>query len=213
MSKTLITVCVLVVLAGVFGNYLRFIEQEPQRPPQFDIIPLEADGYAGAEHRFSEQSYEILKADSSTLRLYESSGSDPVWLFVAYFRSQKYGSQIHSPKHCLPGGGWQILLHEPYELETPRGNKAINRLVIADRGQMQLMLYWFETRGGSLRDEFALKWDLVVNSLMLRPTDAAFVRITVPITGTGGIAGATRQAEEFLQLFQDDIDRALPFGG
>lgn len=213
MSKILITVCILQVLAGVFGNYLRFIEQEPQRPPQFDIIPLEAEGYVGTEHRFSEQSYEILKADTSTLRLYESSGSDAVWLFVAYFRSQKYGSQIHSPKHCLPGGGWQILLHEPYEPETRRGDKTINRLVIADRGQMQVMLYWFETRGGSLRDEFALKWDLVVNSLMLRPTDAAFVRITVPITGTGGIAGATRQAEEFLQLFQDDIDHALPFGG
>ena len=84
----------------------------PEQGPQFDLIPFEKQEYYGTEKRFAETSYEILKADTTTLRIYDGP-SQRFWLFLAYFNSQEYGSQIHSPKHCLPGGGWQILRHEP----------------------------------------------------------------------------------------------------
>ena len=32
-----------------------------------------------------------------------------VWLFIGYFGTQHENSQIHSPKHCYPGAGWNIL--------------------------------------------------------------------------------------------------------
>jgi hypothetical protein len=43
------------------------------------------------------------------------------------------------------------------------------------------MLYWFETRSGFVTGEYALKWDLVRNSLARRPTDAVFIRYTAPV--------------------------------
>ncbi|MBN1211781.1 MAG: EpsI family protein [candidate division Zixibacteria bacterium] len=212
MKKAVIIVSVFLIVGGGFGNYLRYIEQTPDRPANFDNIPFELDGFVGAEERFAEDSYDILKADTTTLRHYVDSLDYQYWLFIAYFSSQKYGSQIHSPKHCLPGGGWKIISLEPYELKLENAPvKNINRLLIAERDRKQLMLYWFETRGGTIRNEFALKGDLVVNSLLLHPTDAAIVRLTLPLAPGEDFDAATERAVAFFNAFRGAIDKALPF--
>ena len=211
MKTAVLVASLLLLVAGVFGNYLRFAEQMPEHGPDFDMIPMEWNGYQAEERRFGEWSYEILQADTTTLRVYRGPGDNDVWLFVAYFVSQKYGSQIHSPKHCLPGSGWQIRSQEPFELQLPDGrSKSINRMIIAEGSQRELMFYWYETRGGAVRDEFALKLDLAVNSLLFRPTDAAFVRLTIPAADTD-IEAATAEAVALLQALHPDIMKALPF--
>lgn len=212
MKKPVIIISVVLLLGGAFGNYLRYIEQTPERPAEFGLIPYETDGYSGVEERFAEESYDILKADTTTLRHYTDTLDNRYWLFIAYFSSQKYGSQIHSPKHCLPGGGWKIMHLEPYELKT--GDfpvKTVNRLLIAENDRRQLMLYWFETRGGTIRNEFALKWDLMQNSILLRPTDAAIVRLTIPIQPDADFDAATKLGLEFFGHFLPSIEKALPF--
>ena len=213
MKKPVLIASILLILAGAFGNYLRYMEHAPDRPADFSVIPLEADQYIGEERRFADYSYDVLQADTTTLRRYIDRDGLTYWLFLAYFNSQKYGSQIHSPKHCLPGGGWHILRHDPYDLKLPGGvTKHVNLLVIAERSRQQLMLYWFETRTGAIRNEFGLKWDLVRNSLFLQPTDATIVRLTIPIGEVDGLSGALARAERFFAVFQPSISRALPFG-
>jgi EpsI family protein len=153
----------------------------------------------------------VLKADTSTLRRYGNPAGGSVWLFVAYFSSQKYGSQMHSPKHCLPGGGWRIDRQEKFTLSLSEGRTPIiNRLLIKEGDRTELMLYWFVTRSGLLHSEFAVKWHLMVNALRFRPTDAAFVRVTLPVE-YGDVEAATAEATAFLNCFYDDINRALPF--
>ncbi|MFZ5980560.1 MAG: exosortase C-terminal domain/associated protein EpsI [Candidatus Zixiibacteriota bacterium] len=212
MKKPVIITIIVLLLGGAFANYLRYIEQAPDRPAEFGLIPYELPGYRGGEERFAEDSYDILKADTTTLRHYYDSLDNQYWLFIAYFSSQKYGSQIHSPKHCLPGGGWKIMSLEPFELKTGNGpSKTINRLLIAENDRRQLMLYWFETRGGTIRNEFALKWDLMRNSLLLRPTDAAIVRLTIPFKSGVDFDTATRLGLEFFKQFLPTVKKALPF--
>jgi len=213
MKQPLVIALVLIGLFGSFGNYLRFVEHEPDRPPMFDQIPLITKEFVGEEQRFDKESYEILKADTTTLRLYVDQADNKYWLFVAYFASQKYGSQTHSPRHCLPGGGWRIQYIEPYELVLPnQPTKLVNRLSIGVKERKQLMLYWFETRSGAIRDEFGLKFDLMKNSLLLRPTDAAIVRLTVPVGTTEDFDTATARALEYLKTFGQPVTRSLPFG-
>ena len=38
--------------------------------------------------------------------------SQPVELYVAWYDSQRAGRSAHSPRTCLPGGGWQIVEFE-----------------------------------------------------------------------------------------------------
>jgi len=210
-KKALVAIALLILLGG-FGTYLRGHRTEPDRAPDFSRIPMEIDVYYGTEHRFNEFEYEVLKADTSMLRMYRQADGNIYWLFVAYFSSQKYGSQIHSPKHCLPGGGYRIVSIEPYDLELDDGRTiTVNRMVIADRRRMELMMYWYETRSGVITDEFGLKLDLMKNAVMLLPTDAAICRLTMPMPLDTEIDEATEIANRFLRYFYPNIQAALPF--
>lgn len=201
----------ILLFGGAFGNYLRYVRPEPEFPPRFEYIPFESPGYIGQERRLPEYNYEVLQADTTTLRRYRSSSGRNFWLFIAYFASQEYGSQMHSPQHCLPGGGWRISDHRPFTFQLQSGeSRTVNRLVIVQQDAQQLMYYWYETRGGALANEFAVKWDLAVNSLLLRPTDASFVRLTIPLSD-GDLEAADREAAEFLRQFHPHIIDALPF--
>lgn len=212
MKSGILIVTLFILLGGSAGWYLRYAEAAPTRTPDFGAIPMQAGGFTGDERRFSDESYEILQADTSTLRLYTDDNETAVWLFVGYFASQKYGSQIHSPKHCLPGGGWRIASIEPYDLKIDgAGTRRVNRLIIADRDQVDLMFYWYETRGGAIRSEFGLKWDLMMNSLRLRPTDAAIVRINLPLRNYEDVDAGTARALNFLRVYLPSIEKALPF--
>lgn len=212
MRRRIIVACVIIFVGGAAANNLRYSGARPEREATFGTIPLTLDGWYGEERWFSDESYEVLQADTTTLRLYHDADGLPLWLFIGYFGSQKYGSQIHSPKHCLPGSGWQISSLEPYELKLPGGfDHPVNRLVISDEENRQLMLYWFETRGGVIRGEFGLKWDLMENSLLLRPTDAAMIRINLPLDRDGDVDDATAKAIAYLDDFYPSIEKALPF--
>lgn len=200
----------LIVAGGSLGNYIRFVDVDATSHPSFDRIPIETESYAGQTKRFSESSYDILGADTTSLRLYHDNEGRKLWLFTAYFASQKYGAQMHSPRHCLPGSGWSVDRFEPYQFELSGGNLKTIRAEISKDGKRQLMIYWFRTRGGILTNEFAVKWDLVKNSLLMRPTDAAFIRLTLPI-GQDDLATTTARATEFLNAFVPTIEAALPF--
>lgn len=211
MKKQYLLSIALIIFGGIVGNALRFTEKQPDRMPDFSLIPLVYAEYSGTEQVLPEFAYDILKADLSTVRDYKTADGEPVDFFLAYFKSQKYGSQIHSPKHCLPGGGWRIEEIHPFQLQLADGRvKDVNRLIISIDDYKSLMLYWYETRSGEIRNEYGLKFDLVKNSLLIRPTDAAIIRITVGVPD-GDFNKATRQAVEFVRRFYPFVEKSLPF--
>ncbi len=211
MTRAWIFSIILVIAGGVAGNVVRYHETEPDQPAKFERIPMNRGEYYGEERTFSEGILDVLQATSTVSRLYRTPGGHGCDLFIGYFQSQKFGASIHSPKHCLPGGGWRIQLHQTYLLTLPDGtSKEINRLIISHNNRSSVMLYWFETRSGAVRSEYGLKFDLFKNSLLMRPTDAAFVRITVQ-AGDGDINAASEAGVRFIQEFHDDIMAALPF--
>ena len=72
------------------------------------------------------------------------------------------------------------------------------------------MYYWFQTRSGLVASELGLKLDLVINSLKRAPTDAAFIRINLPLNEVSE-KEALVLVEDFLKDFQPGIEEALPF--
>ena len=209
--KALIAIFVLILFGG-FGAYVRSHQAEIDRPADFDRIPLETDKYFGVERRFEEYTYDVLKADTTTLRMYRDKTGEVFWLFVAYFSSQKYGSQIHSPITCVPGGGYRILTIEPYVIDLHNGsNINVRRLLIASQRRKEVMLYWFETRSGVISGEYGLKFDLMKNSIFLLPTDAAICRVTIPLSLEADFEKASLRAAEFVRDIYPAIQAALPF--
>jgi len=211
MKKFYLFSIVLLVVGGIFGNILRYSGRMPDRLADFSVIPENHGGYFGYQIPLAEFTKEILKADLAELREYQGPGISGLELFTAYFSSQKYGSQIHSPKHCLPGGGWRIDHIEPYRLDLPDGRtKAINLMIISSGEARVITLYWYETRSGVIRGEYALKLDLIKNALLFRPTDAAIIRMTIEPSGRD-ISEAVREGADFLRVFHPFLMESLPF--
>ena len=97
MKKLLLLPVFLIVLGGIVGNALRFTDRKPDKIADFSKIPLVIDEtYFGREYPIDDLTSEVLKATKTTNRIYSTADGSTIQLFVAYFESQKYGSQIHS---------------------------------------------------------------------------------------------------------------------
>lgn len=148
---------------------------------------------------FAERDYE---ADSST---------PPIDLFVGYFPSQRTGLGIHSPKNCLPGSGWAPIesTYVPLGLSGKRKYN-VNEYLIQKGEQKALVLYWYQTHGRIVANEYAAKFYLVVDSIRMHRSDAALVRIVTPIAGSEPAQRAEARALQFAQALMPDLEKYIP---
>jgi EpsI family protein len=172
---------IAILVVGLAGGYARALSANrafSETGPDFTQLPAAVDGWESEDYPITESISQVLDADVVLQRRYYAPDGSEAWLFLAYFAAQGVNSQIHSPKHCVPGSGWRIASVERCSLDMPGGAHPATRLLIRRQGQASEMLYWFKTRSGVVTGEYSLKWDLVRNSLARRPTDAVFVRFT-----------------------------------
>lgn len=208
--KKFILLLVLLVPLGILGVTLRYLVVVPSQPSQLAAMPIQTGNWRGQDVPVSKATASVLQASEVLLRDYVSIDGEYVGLFIAYFRDQKYGSQIHSPRHCVPGGGWVVesLARVPFQLDTKQ--ITVNRMTIARKSDVSQMFYWFHTRSGDLASEYSLKFDLVKNSLLFSPTDAVIIRLTVSQRGKTP-AECQQVAERFMREVLPDIRNSLPF--
>jgi exosortase D (VPLPA-CTERM-specific) len=141
-------------------------------------------------------------------------GSDPaINLYVAWYGSQRAGRSAHSPRSCLPGGGWQIqsltqrTLAGAYAGESPL---RVNRAMIQFGSQRQLVYYWFQQRGRVITNEYAAKWYLFWDGLTRNRTDGALVRLVVSLPPGGSVESADRELTEFAAAATSTLSPFIP---
>jgi EpsI family protein len=135
---------------------------------------------------------------------------DLIGLYIAYLRSQRTGATIHSPKNCLPGAGWNPVHASIYQLSLDDGHTVPINLYILRKGlDEQLVLYWYQSHGRIVASEYWGKFYLVYDALRLNRTDAALVRITIPVE-YGNEAAAEQQALAFAKQVAIDVDQVIP---
>lgn len=209
MKKFWLILLLLIPFAAM-ASVLRYMVVEPERPSNLASVPLQLGEWKGEEYPVSEATAAVLQATEILLRGYTDSSGTLVGVFVGYFRDQKYGSQIHSPRHCLPGGGWVLTDIQQVPFDYSDRLIKVNRMTIARRSRVDQMFYWFHTRSGDLTSEYALKFDLVRNSLLLSPTDAVIIRLTVGQLGRSP-EECQQIAERFMRAILPDLRKTLPF--
>jgi len=167
----------------------------------FSEFPLELGTFAGRDRELDERVLDRLKLTDHVMRVYLPTSSErpqagafegqtrqaaaPVLLYVGYYGSQRTGATYHSPKNCLPGGGWVFKSSEPVTGVIPgHPETAINRVVIEKGFDRQLILYWYQDRGRILASEYAAKVYLILDAATRNRTDGALVRVSVPIVGS-----------------------------
>ncbi|MEC4683898.1 MAG: EpsI family protein, partial [Nitrospirota bacterium] len=76
----------------------------------FTSFPLSVGGWDGTPLTLDQKEKDILKADDYALVNYApADGGPPLLFYTAYYRHQTAARNIHSPKNCLPGSGWDVL--------------------------------------------------------------------------------------------------------
>ncbi len=201
-------------------------EVVPERQ-SFAQFPLLTERWAGRESALDHDVLDALKLNDYLLADYlpttttlagsvqaKETEATPVNLYVAWYQSQKKGASIHSPRSCIPGGGWRMDDISPHVIAGVRHVSGkplrVNRAIIRKDSSIQLVYYWFEGRGRDVTNEYLAKWYIFTDSLLQSRSDGALVRVITAIPEGGSIADGDQKLEAFLNDFYPQLPRYTP---
>jgi EpsI family protein len=128
-----------------------------------------------------EPTMKVLRASDYLLRDYQQPNGRAANFYVGYYASQRDGASYHSPLNCLPGSGWTLSNPDKVAISLPDGQTfTANKYVIQNGDHKSLMIYWYQGRGRAVASEYWGKVYTVIDSVRLRRSDGAMVRVTVP---------------------------------
>ncbi len=200
---------VVALVLGVFGWYVQghsFHERMPLQAPLHEF-PRQMDGWQGRDHFFSEGILDQLRVSDYIMRVYRHDDRG-ISLYLGYYETQGEGAQIHSPRHCLPGGGW---FRESEQVRTiDAGGHDINvvQAVYRKDDSREVFVYWYQMKNATITNDYMLKVQMILNSLKYGRNDAAFVRLSAPVKDS--VEEAVTRIEDFMADFVPHLDRFLP---
>ena len=175
---------IAILVVGLLVNSWAYLgEAHVDRKPLKDF-PTQIGTWSrlGADTKLDEPTMKVLRASDYLLRDYRRTDGVQANLYVGYYASQKDGATFHSPLNCLPGSGWTLTEPAKRTITTPQGfSFQANQYVIQNGSQRVAMIYWYQGRGRTVASEYWGKIYTVIDSVRLRRSDAAMIRVTVPI--------------------------------
>lgn len=171
----------LLILAVPVAPLLVQEEFSPPSRQSLSEFPLRLAAWEGVAAPMERQYLDALQLDDYVLADYTAPDRPPVNLYLAYYLSPKKGRSSHSPKQCIPGGGWEITSFEPIQMDRVLGvepGQEINRVVIQKGGHKQIVYYWFKQRDRWITSEYMVKFFLFWDSLTRQRADGALVRLS-----------------------------------
>jgi exosortase D (VPLPA-CTERM-specific) len=213
-NKPLLVAAGLLVLGAAASFVVANREEITPKHVALATFPLSVGDWRGTEGEVPREQLEELKLTDYIIASYQSPGEPlPVELYVAFYDSQRKGASIHSPKACLPGGGWQI--KEFGQVVIPGaglapGGLTVNRTLITLGEQRSLVYYWFMQRGRVITNEYLAKWYIFWDSLTMQRTDGALVRIVTPVLDAAAVEAGDARIAEFIRQVDPRLNYHIP---
>ncbi|MGZ8216721.1 VPLPA-CTERM-specific exosortase XrtD [Methylomagnum sp.] len=204
----------LVLVAGL-GVSLPIEQRQEVVPPRQDYLdfPMRLGDWQGRRGTIEQKYIDVLKFDDYVIADYaRSTDALPVNFYSAYYNSQRKGESIHSPRTCMPGGGWEIQSLEtiiPAGFEQAGGAFKVNRVIIQKGSDRQLVYYWFRQRGRDITNEYMAKWYLLWDAITMNRSDGALIRLTTYVPEREKIDTAERRLVEFLHQVEPALKRFI----
>jgi EpsI family protein len=183
-------------------------EPVPLRQPLREL-PLTMGGWQGWNDPFDDQIVSALGVTDYVNRIYTNGEEQKVDLYLGYYRSQRTGESIHSPKNCLPGAGWEPV--RSGRLTIPiSGEPAItvNEYLIEKGPAQYLVFYWYQAHGRVIASEYSGKAWLVYDAITRNRTDEALVRVIA--STRNGEDEARAMAVQFVQTLYPRLNKFIP---
>jgi EpsI family protein len=199
------------ITSGLLGLTLMAARFDTSRPPDALAAPLESIPTQIGEWKLvhtdtlPEDVLKNLNATTYISRTYRR-GSLNLDFFVAYYATQAAGEDLHTPKNCLPGNGWEIRNAGSTALRVGGQPVTVNEFTIQSEQNRAVALYWYQTRDRIIANEYAGKMYLFWDGLTRGLKSASAVRIVVPDIPGGAAAG-----EEFAARILPEVQRSLGY--
>ncbi|MCC5796239.1 MAG: VPLPA-CTERM-specific exosortase XrtD [Methylophaga sp.] len=173
--------------------------------PAFVNFPTQLGEWRGQHESMEQRVIDALKLSDYVMANYVSENNEMVNFYVAYYESQRKGVSPHSPRVCIPGGGWEISRLQRIEaLGQP-----VNRVIIQRGADQQLVYYWFAGRGRNVANEYLNKWYLFRDSIFENRSDGALVRLVTGVGPGETLEDADARILDFLAVVQPELDNFI----
>lgn len=175
---------VAILLAGVAVNTWSYLGEAHAERKDLGDFPETLGTWrrTGTDQILDDETLKVLRASDYLLRDFRNADGQAANFYVGYYASQRTGATYHSPLNCLPGSGWMLSEPGKATVALPDGTSFVaNKYVIQNGEYKSLMLYWYQGRGRNVASEYWGKIYTVFDSVRLRRSDGAMVRVTVPI--------------------------------
>ncbi|MFW0776173.1 MAG: VPLPA-CTERM-specific exosortase XrtD [Rickettsiales bacterium] len=215
LQKPFLVVFVLLVAAGVMRPAIENQQLIHPEREQFESFPLYQQSWFGREQGLEQNVLDTLKlTDYFQANYTNQQTGNLVNLYVAYYNEQTKGAAIHSPRSCIPGGGWEF--EGLKQVEVPGVNHVsgaplvVNRVIIGLGEEKQLLYYWFEGRNRNITNEYLAKWYNFWDALTRSRTDGALVRVIIPVAKNQSMEEAEKDLVKFVRDFYPLLDDYVP---
>ena len=209
-SRFLVVMALLALTAGFL--HARGREETPLAREPLASFPRAFGTRSAIDYAIPQDILEVLGNGDFLLRLYpDAAGTPDVDLFIAYFASQRAGDTLHSPKNCLPGGGWFPVQSMERTIQPAGGAPfSVNEYLIAKGDERKLVLYWYQARNRSVASEYWAKFYLVADAMRYNRSDGSLIRITTPVNRGEPIDAARQRIVEFAGQVAPQLGRYIP---
>lgn len=198
----------VVLLAAISTLSIQHREEIIPRREMFSTFPTQLGDWQGRPYNFQNNENAVLQLKDYLLMNYHKANT-AVDVYIGYTDSQRAGFVPHSPKACVPGGGWEITDTRLQSITVDSQHTfKVTRMLISKGETKQLMYYWFHQRGRDLSNEFPMKFALLYDAVKRNRTDGAIVRFTTPVYGSEVQADVT--LTEIIRLSYPQFSRFIP---
>ncbi|NOS80334.1 MAG: VPLPA-CTERM-specific exosortase XrtD [Nitrospira sp.] len=194
VSGPVMTCIALLVVITTASFQIAGREESPPSRQNFLDFPMRLAERQGQPMAMEREYVDFLRFDDYLLADYQGPGG-PVNVYAAYYRSQRTGQATHSPKTCIPGGGWEITSLDEVLVPAAQGSEGkfrVNRVLIQKGDQKQVVLYWFKQRNRLVTSEYLVKFFLLWDGVTMRRSDGALIRLVATVQ-PGETEGAADQ--------------------
>lgn len=157
----------------------------------------------------SSEELKMLGVDDYIQYNYINSAGERINFYVGYYQAVGVTGSYHSPKNCLPGGGWGIAASRQVPLHVNGKSVTIAEMAIENGADQQMLMYWYQNRGRVIASEYWEKFWLIKDALFMGRRDGAFVRVMSDVKD-GQSAAAQQRMEKFSEMALVELDRFLP---
>lgn len=206
---------VLLLMGGTAVNTWHYLGEARVERKNLKDFPKQVGNWeqAGADEQFSSETLAVLGASDYLLRNYRGQDGRVANYYVGYYATQRDGATYHSPLNCLPGSGW--VMSDPGTITiTPKGRAPFvaNKYLIQNGEHREVLVYWYDGRGRAVASEYWGKVYTVLDSVRMRRSDGAMVRITTSVekTDPASLQSAMDLASDFAATSSTILPQFVP---